>query len=78
MFMSDHSLSTACSCWASRRSPYVVAWRQAAGFVVVPAGAENQPVVLDEPEVLVLKLTCGGIHILVGHLLALLGGRHCL
>ena len=41
---------------------------------MVPAGAEDQPIVFDKPEVLVLDLTSGGIHVLVVHSHALLGG----
>ena len=45
--------------------------RSAARLIVVPAGAERQPFVLDEPEVLVLDRD--GVHILVSHPNALLG-----
>ena len=45
------------------------------GFVMVPAGPEHQPVVLDEPEVLVIDLARGRVHVLVRHPGALLGGR---
>ena len=43
-------------------------------FVVMPAGAEHQPVVLDKPEVLVFNLSSDGVHVFVGHPDALLGG----
>ena len=48
--------------------------RSASRLVVVPAGAEHQPVVLDQPEVLVLDVPGGGVHILVVHPHAFLGG----
>ena len=36
-------------------------------IVVIPPRAKHQRIMLDNPEVLVLDLACGGVHVLVGH-----------